>query len=188
MELSEEEGMKNEIDHRLLEGKSALGGSWNVWREGNMGMGLMRRVFESVVIPKVMYGCETWVLSANYVHRLGVFEMKGLRSMCGVSVRDRVRNARIREWCGWDKSIISRYEQGILRWYGHVLRMDGGRLARRVFEDVVTGVRGMGRPKRRWMDGVKDVLGMRGVGGEGRELAMDRLRWRGVVYGTGGGP
>jgi len=50
---------------------------------------------------------------------------------------------------GWNKGKISRYEQGILRWYGHVLRMDRGRLPRRVFEDVITGVRGRGRPKRR---------------------------------------
>src|SRR5215469_18749057 len=98
--------MKKEIDHRLLEEKSALGVIWNVWRDGNMAMGLKRRVFESVVIPKVMYGCETWVLNADDIHRLRVFEIKRLRSMCGVSLRDRVRNDWIRERCWWDKDII----------------------------------------------------------------------------------
>ena len=37
---------------------------------------------------------------------LEVFEMKGLRSMCGVSLRDRVRNVRIREICGGGKRFI----------------------------------------------------------------------------------
>ena len=64
VELSADGGMKKEFDHRLLEGKSALGGIWNVWREGNMSMGMKRRLFESVVIPKVMYGCESWVLNS----------------------------------------------------------------------------------------------------------------------------
>ena len=164
VELSADGGMKKEFDHRLLEGNGALGGIWNVWREGNMSMGMQRRLFESVVIPKVMYGCESWVLNADDIYRLGVFERKVLRSMCGVSLRDRVRNVRIREWCGWDKGIISRFEQGILRWYRHVLRMGEGRLVRRVFEDIVRGIRGKGRPKRRWMGEMKNVLAMRGVG------------------------
>jgi len=67
--------------------------------------------------------------------------------MCGVSLRDRVKKVMVGEWCGWDKRIISKFEQGILRWYGHVLRMDGDRLARRVFVDEMLGIRGRGRPK-----------------------------------------
>ena len=70
--------MKKELDHRLLEEKSALGVIWNVWRESNMSTGMKGRLFESVVIPKVMYGYESWVLNANDIHRLGVFEIKGL--------------------------------------------------------------------------------------------------------------
>ena len=85
---------------------------------------------------------------------------------------------------GWNKGKISRYEQGILRWYGHVLRVDRGRLPRRVFEHVVTGVRGRGR---RWMNGVEEVLTMSGEGDEVRELVMDRFRWKGVVNGARGG-
>src|SRR5215470_15000758 len=107
--------------------------------------------------------------------------------MCGVTLRDRVRNVRIREWCGWEKGLLSRFEQGILRWYGHLLRMGEGRLVRRVFEDMVRESRGRGRPKRRWMDGVKEVIAMRGVGDDGRELVVDRLGWKVIVYGAGGG-
>ena len=54
----------------------------------------------SIVVPKVMYGSEAWSLNAKERSDLEVFEMKGLRSMCGVSKRGRVRNVRIRERCG----------------------------------------------------------------------------------------
>src|SRR5215469_10362862 len=142
-------------------------------------------IYESMVITKVMYGYEGWVLNADDRHRLEVFEMKGLRNMCGVTRRDRIRNVRIREWCGWERKIISRYEEGLLRWYGHIVRMDEERLVRRVYEGVVDGNRGRGRPKRKWMDGVREALVMRGVLGDGREIAVDRIGWRGVVYGGG---
>ena len=52
------------------------------------------------MVPKFMYGSETWSLNAKERNDLEVFEMKGLGSMCGVSIRDRVRNVRIRERCG----------------------------------------------------------------------------------------
>ena len=91
VELSEEGGLKKELDHRLLEGKSALGGIWNVWRKGNMSMG-MKRLFESMFILKVIYGSESWILCADDIHRLEVFDMKAFRNICGVSLRDKVRN------------------------------------------------------------------------------------------------
>ena len=89
-----------------------------------MSIRMKRGIYECVVVPKVMYGSEVWMLNSDDRHRLEVFEMKGLRNMCGVTLRDKVRNVRIREWYGWDRGIISRYEQGILKWYGHVIRMN----------------------------------------------------------------
>ena len=74
---------------------------------------MKRRIYESVVVPKIMYVCEAWYLNENDRHNLEVFEMKGLRRMCGVSKRDRIRNIRIREMCGWERGLMVRYEQGI---------------------------------------------------------------------------
>ena len=130
-----------------------------------------------MVVPKIMHGSKVWVLNADDRHRLEVFKMRSLRNMCGVTLRDRVRNVRIREWCGWVREIISRYEQGILKWYGHVLRMDDERLTERVFEDVVEGNRGRGRQKRKWYDGVREALRMRRVRGDGRYMVEDRNIW-----------
>ena len=86
-----------------------IGLYWGVreqWNRGGMSLGMKRRVFESIVIPKVMYDSETWSLNAKERNDLKVFEKKELRSMCGVSIRDRVRNVRIRERCGWEKRFI----------------------------------------------------------------------------------
>ena len=94
-----------------------------VWKKGRMTMERKKRIYESVVVPKVMYGSELWVLSAKERKALEVFEMKGLRSMCGIRVSDRIRNERIRERCRWERGLVLRFEQNILRWYGHVVRM-----------------------------------------------------------------
>src|SRR5215469_2555281 len=154
-----------------------------VLNKGRMSLGMKRRVFESIVVTKVMYGIETWSLNAKERNDLEVFEMKGLSSMCGVSIRDRVRNVRIMERCGWERGLLSRYKQNVLKWYEHVMRGGEDSLVGRVTVRSVEGNRGRGRPKRRWMDGVREALERRGINGDGRELVGDRMEWRGVVYG-----
>src|SRR5215469_815665 len=131
-----------------------------------------------------MYGSETSSLNAKERNDLKVFEMKGLRSMCGVSIRDRVRNVRIKVRCGWERGLLSRYEQNVLKWYGHVMENS---LVARVTMGFVEGNRERRRPKRRWMDGVRETLERRGITGDRRELVGDTMEWRGVVYGRGGG-
>src|SRR5215469_13781838 len=83
MELSTLGGMKMEIDHRLNVGNSALGGVMEAWKKGNRSMGKKRRIYECVVVPKVMYGSEVWVLNADDRHRLEVFKMNMKMKMRG---------------------------------------------------------------------------------------------------------
>ena len=53
--------------------------------------------------------------------------------------------------------IWGRADQRVLRWFGHVERMDEYHMARRVLMVEVSGGRVRGRPTLGWMDGVKAV-------------------------------
>ena len=64
--------------------------------------------------------------------KVNVLEMKCLRSLVGVSRMDRVRNEEVRMRAGIEREIASRADQRVLRWFGHVERMDEYRMARRV--------------------------------------------------------
>ena len=39
--------------------------------------------YETIVLPVVLYGCETWSLTSREKHRLRVFENKVLRKIFG---------------------------------------------------------------------------------------------------------
>src|SRR5215469_4633397 len=108
---------------------------------------------------------------------LEVFKMKGLRSMCGITIRDIIRNERIRERCGWESGLVCRYEQSVLKWYGHAIRR-GDNLGGRMIKGSVEGNRRRRRPRRRWMDGVREALERSEVIGNGRDLVRDRIEWR----------
>ena len=94
--------------------------------------------------------------------KVNVLKMKCLRSLVGVSRMDRVRNEEVRGRAGIERELASRAGQRVLRWFGHVERMDEYRMARRVLMAEVSGEWVRERP-RLLMDGVKVALGNRGM-------------------------
>ena len=73
-----------------------------------------------------------------------------------------VRNEEVRRRAGIEWELASRADQRVLRWFGHVERMDY-RMARRVLMAEVSGRRVRGRPRLGRMDGVKVALGNKGM-------------------------
>ena len=82
---------------------------------------------------------------------------------------DRVRNEEVRRRDGIERELASRADQRVLRWFGHVERMDYYRTARRVLMAEVSGGRVRGRPRLGWMDGVK-------VASDNREMTVEAER------------
>ena len=58
--------------------------------------------------------------------------MKCLRSLVVVSRMDGIRKEEVRRRAGIERELASRADQRVLRWFGHVERMDDYRMARRV--------------------------------------------------------
>ena len=115
--------------------------------------------------------------------KVNVLEMKCLRSLVGVSRMDRVTNEEVRMRAGIESELASRADQRVLRWFGHVERMGECLLARRVLMAEVSGGRVRGRPRLGWTNGVKVVLGNRGMTVEAaRQCAKDQKAWRSLVH------
>ena len=115
--------------------------------------------------------------------------MDYLRSVLGVRKIDKIRNKFIRIACGVEKGINERINESVLRWFGHVERMDDSRMVKRMYKSESIGTRPRGRMKRRWIDSVKECLMEKNVSlDQARRLARDRSEWRGFVRGRGCGP
>ena len=54
-------------------------------------------------------------------------------------------------------------DEGFLRWFGHVERMENDRIAYRVYVEDCTGSRSVGRLRKRRIDTVKECLRKRGL-------------------------
>ena len=95
---------------------------------------------------------------------------------------DRIRNEEVRARTGVRSELAKRVDTNVLRWYGHVERMDEERLVKKVVNAKVDGRSMRGRPRYGWMDGVKRALSDRGIDArEASERARDRNGWRAIV-------
>ena len=108
-----------------------------------------------------------------------------LRLIKGVTRRDRLRNEDIRAELQV-KSILQFIEEARLRWYGHVRRMSNSRTAQRWLEWKPNTARLRGRPRKRWMDDVKEAVEVRGstpkeIEQSATALFLDRSQWKNFV-------
>ena len=132
-------------------------------------------MYQQVIVPTVTYGAETLGLREAERRLLNVFEMKCLRPMVGVTRWDRIRNEEIRRNAGVEETLAEKVDRRLLRWFGHVERLDEGRWPRKVKAAKVEGQLVRGRPRFGWLDGVKRALAIREVGlQEATQLARER--------------
>jgi hypothetical protein len=107
-----------------------------------------------------LYGCETWYLTLRKEHRLRVFENRVLRRIF-VRKRDEVtgewRKLHSEELHNMYSSpdIIRQVKSRRMRWVGHVSRMGEERKVYKILVGKPEGRRPLGRPRRRWEDGVR---------------------------------
>ena len=161
--------------------KKRVQAGWNGWRRMS-GVICDRRVSARVkgkvnrvaVRPAMLYGLETVALTKRQEAEMEVAELKMLRFSLGVTRMDKIRNEYIR-----GTAQVGRFgektREARLRWYGHVLRKDDGYIGRRMLKMELPGKRKRGRPKRRFMDVVKEDMAEVEVK---EEDADDRSNWR----------
>ena len=137
-------------------------------------MKIKGKVYRTVVRPALMYGAETWALKKAQEKKLEVAEMRMLRWMCGVTKLDNIGNERI---SGTTKvgEITKKVQERRLKRYGHVMRREEHYVGRRAMVMKVQERRKRGRPKRRWLDKVKDDIKVKGLSADD---VYDRATWR----------
>lgn len=161
----------------------------NIWNSRKLALGIKFKVFESMIIPVLMYGSECWTMRKADEQRILVAEMCWLRKILGISRLQHLRNEEIRRRAGMEVTLIDRIKDRRLRWFGHVSRMDSNRLPYLSLHTMVEGSRSRGRPRARWRDGVMADIEERGLKRtEAISLAKDRDGWKKLVrpYRRGG--
>ena len=89
---------------------------------------LKTKIYRTIILPVVLYGCETWSLTLREERRLRVFENRLLRRVFGPK-RDEIigewrklHNEELSDLCSLP-NIVRVVKSRRMRWAGHVARM-----------------------------------------------------------------
>jgi hypothetical protein len=140
------------------------------------------KIYKTVILPVVLYGCETWSPTLGEEHKLRVFENTVLRRIYGPKREEdgswrKLHNDELHNLYS-SPNVVRVIKSRRMRWAGHVASMGEGRGVYRFFFVRPEGQRPLGRPRRRWEDNIK--LDLREIGIDGVnwiQLDQDRVQW-----------
>jgi len=127
------------------------------------------KIYRTIILPVVLYGCEAWSLTLREERKLMVFENMVLRRIFGPR-RDevmgkwrRLHNEELSDLYS-SPNIVRVIKSRRMRWAGNVARMGEKRGVYRVLVGKPEGKRPLGRLRRRWVDNIRIDLQEVGCG------------------------
>jgi len=118
------------------------------------------------------------------VIQLRIFERKILREIFG-PIQDENgiwrsrKNHELNELIG-SADIVRFIKSRRIAWLGHVMRMDGGRMPRRILEWKPMDRRIRGRPRKRWIEEVEEDIQTMEIRGW-RKRSKERTEWKKIT-------
>jgi len=145
------------------------------------------KIYRTIILPVVLYGCEAWSLTLREERKLRLFENMVLRRIFGPR-RDevtgewrRLHNEELNDLYPLP-NIVRVIKSRRMRWAEHVARMGEERGVYRVLVGKPEGKRPLGRPRCRWVDNIRMDLQEVGCGYmDWIWRAQDRDSWRTLV-------
>jgi len=135
--LTNQNSIAEEIKSRLRSGSACYHSVQNLLSSRLLSKNLKIKIYRTIILLVVLYGCETWSLTLREERKLRVFENMVLRIIFGPR-RDevtgkwrRVHNEELNDLYS-SPSIVRVIKSRRMRWAGHVVRMGEERVVYRV--------------------------------------------------------
>ena len=109
------------------------------------------KLYNTLALPVLLYGSETWTVKARDARRITAAEMKYMRRTAGYTWTDYKTNTQITKELKITP-ILDNLLEYKRNWIQHVNRMPRNRLPRVMKHYSVTGRRNHGRPLKRLLD------------------------------------
>jgi hypothetical protein len=129
--LTNQNGIHDEVKSRLSLRNTCCYSIQNLLSSCPILKNLKIKIYKTVTLPVVLYGCEIWSLTLREEHRLRVFENRELRRIFGPKREEdgswkKLHNDELHSLYS-SPNIVRVIKSRRMRWAGHVARMGEGR-------------------------------------------------------------
>ena len=136
---------------------------------------------KAMVLPVVMYGCESWTTKKTECQRTDAFELWCWRRLLRVPWTARRSNQSTLKEISPEDSLEGLMLKLKLKYFGHLMwRADS--LEKTTMLGKIEGRRRRGWQRMRWLDGMTDLMHM--SSSKLQEMVKDRVAWCGTVHGV----
>ena len=136
---------------------------------------------KAIVVPVVMYGCESWTVKKAECQRIGAFELWCWKRLLRVSWTTRRSNQSILKAISPRCSLEGLMLKLKLQYFGHLMRRADS-LEKTLMLGGIEGRRRRGQQRMRWLNGITNTMDMRMSKLQG--LVMDREAYRATIHGV----
>ena len=135
-----------------------------------------------VVLPTLLYACETWTVYQQHAKRLNHFHTSCFRKLQKIKWQDRIPDTEVLKRARM-QSVHTLLKLAQLRWTGRVTRMPDECFPKRVlYGELQVGKRSYGGEKKRYKDTFKASLKDFNIPTESWEqIAQDRTKWQALI-------
>ena len=154
----------------------------NVWERNGIRIYTKLKVYMTVVLPTLLYACETCTVYQRNAKKFNHFHINCLRKLLKIRWQNKVPDTEVLKKSKM-QSVHTPLKLAQLRWTGHVTRMADERLPKKVFyEELQKGEPSQGGQKKRYKDTHKAWLKDFNITTESWEQAAQvRTKWRCLI-------
>ena len=180
-EVRKDGDIRNEVGIRIGKAGAAFRNMERVWNENGISLRTKLKLFNSIVLSVLLYGCESWKGLKEIEERVRRFESGCLRKIMKIRWFDMVSKEELRRRTG-QQTIVEKLRVNRWRWYGHVLRMPEQRIPKQALRWRPEGRRRVSRPKDTWQRTIQRDMTEKALDRADVETrAEDRDAWRKFV-------
>ena len=165
-----------EIKARIGMAKTQFGQLQKILTSRHISLQLRLRLMKCYVYSILLYGCETWTLNKDLEKRINAFEMWTLRRLGRISWTERKTNEQVCQLLQTRPELLETIKTRKLQYFGHTKRHAS--ICKTILESKIEGKRQRGRPRRVWLDDIKDWTGRQL--GECTRKTENRMDWRAI--------
>jgi hypothetical protein len=147
--VTNQNSIQEEVKSRLKSGNACYYSVQNLLSYRLLSKNLKIRIYRTIILPVVLYGCKTWSLTLKEERKLGLFENRVLRRIFGPKKDEvagewrKLHNEELNSLYSLP-NIVRVIKSRRMRWAGHVAHMGEGRGVYRVLVGKPEGKRPLG--------------------------------------------